>query len=186
MPSFFIFSIRARRLLSPSSVTAVQPSNTRVNSPFGRSKYTSASLTVPRKISSYTLVISRQTAIRRSPSTCIISLSARISLCGASYITNVAGWVDISTRRFCLSACFRGKKPINKKLSVGRPLAATALVTADAPGIGTTRKPFSVAATTSSYPGSEIPGIPASETTATSPVSNCFKMKSILPAPLCS
>ena len=46
----------------------------------------------------------------------------------------------------------------------GRPAADTAVVNADAPGIGNTRSPASRTAATRRAPGSEMPGVPASDT----------------------
>jgi len=47
--------------------TDEEPSMTRVNSPRGAVKWARASLMEPRKISSWSLVSSRQTAMGRSP-----------------------------------------------------------------------------------------------------------------------
>jgi hypothetical protein len=48
------------------------------------------------------------------------------------------------------------------------PDAASAVMAALGPGTGSTRNPFSIAARTSRSPGSEIVGVPASDTRATS------------------
>ncbi len=49
---------------------------------------------------------------------------------------------------------FAGRKPSKKKRSVGNPAATSAARLAEAPGIGTTRWPASIAARTSLKPGS--------------------------------
>jgi hypothetical protein len=50
---------------------------------------------------------------------------------------------------------------------VGSPETASAVVTADGPGTAVTRTPAATAAATTRYPGSLMPGIPASVTTST-------------------
>jgi hypothetical protein len=52
------------------------------------------------------------------------------------------------------------------KDSVERPLAIRALMAALAPGMGKTGIPAAMAALAISWPGSAMPGVPASETTA--------------------
>ena len=47
------------------------------------------------------------------------------------------------------------------------PLSVSAMMTADAPGRLVTAIPASLAAFTKRYPGSEISGVPASDTSAT-------------------
>ena len=62
---------------------------------------------------------------------------------------------------------FRGRKPSNTKRPVGRPLVTNAAIAADGPGTTSTEKPCAVTARTRRSPGSEMPGVPASVTTAT-------------------
>ncbi len=71
-------------------------------------------------------------------------------------------------------------------MSVGRPEMARAVVTADGPGMGTTSKPLSMVALINSYPGSDMPGIPASETSATSSCCSVSRIASSLVSLLCS
>ena len=68
---------------------------------------------------------------------------------------------------FCLPF-FVGKNPINVKASDGNPDALTAVVKADAPGIGTISIPSLIHFLIKLYPGSLIVGVPASEINATS------------------
>ena len=62
---------------------------------------------------------------------------------------------------------FRGRKPSNTNRPVGSPLVTSAATTADGPGTTSTVPPASTTARTMRSPGSEMPGIPASVTTAT-------------------
>jgi len=68
-----------------------------------------------------------------------------------------------SARAFALL----GRKPANKKRSVGSPQIESAAMAALGPGAVLTDMPASLAARTSLYPGSEINGVPASETSHT-------------------
>ena len=62
-----------------------------------------------------------------------------------------------------------------------------AVVTAEAPGIGSTRIPAAIASRISRPPGSEIVGVPASDTSATfSPRSSRAISESDFEASLCS
>ena len=61
----------------------------------------------------------------------------------------------------------RGRKPSNTNRPVGKPLTTSAAIAADGPAITETEWPALTAARTSRSPGSEMPGIPASVTTAT-------------------
>ena len=62
----------------------------------------------------------------------------------------------------------RGRKPSNTNREVDKPLITSAMVSADGPGIDDTVMPASTAAFTSRSPGSLMPGVPASLTSATS------------------
>ena len=56
-----------------------------------------------------------------------------------------------------------GRKPKNENVPPGSPDSTTAVSTADAPGITVYGSPCSMHADTRTAPGSEMPGIPASE-----------------------
>ena len=71
-----------------------------------------------------------------------------------------------------LCESFDGKKPTKVKLLVENPETISAHTKAHGPGIGKTSISFSIQAFTIFSPGSEIAGVPASETTATSLPSN--------------
>ena len=60
-----------------------------------------------------------------------------------------------------------GGKPSNTNRSAGTPAADSAATTALEPGTGTTGTPAARASRTSRKPGSEMPGVPASVTSAT-------------------
>lgn len=79
----------------------------------------------------------------------------------------------------------RGVKPKNVNGSGSIPDATSAASNADGPGIGTTRCPASTTLCTIRAPGSEISGVPASETIATSsPASSHSKSCAALAASL--
>ena len=61
----------------------------------------------------------------------------------------------------------RGRKPSTTKRSVGRPLTVSAATTDEGPGTVVTTSPCAARRAATSAPGSEIPGVPASLTTAT-------------------
>jgi hypothetical protein len=58
------------------------------------------------------------------------------------------------------------RKPSKQKRCVGRPLTARAAMRAQGPGMGMISIPFSAQSLTSSSPGSEMAGVPASVTSA--------------------
>ena len=60
-----------------------------------------------------------------------------------------------------------GRNPSNMNRSVGKPATVSAASTAEAPGSAVTAWPAARAARASLKPGSEISGVPASETSAT-------------------
>ena len=62
---------------------------------------------------------------------------------------------------------FWGRKPSKQKRSQGKPLWSSAGTKAVAPGSDSTSMPCSTQVRTSRKPGSEMPGVPASETSAT-------------------
>ena len=57
-------------------------------------------------------------------------------------------------------------KPSKTNESVGKPLIDNAVIAAVAPGMGIISIPFFIAAEINLVPGSEMPGVPASETNA--------------------
>jgi len=62
----------------------------------------------------------------------------------------------------------RGRKPANDQRSLGSPEATSAVVTALGPGSTSTSIPPAMHSRTSAKPGSEINGVPASDTSAMS------------------
>ncbi len=69
---------------------------------------------------------------------------------------------SLSNRSF-LSLLFLGRKPSKENLSVERPDRTRPVIPAEGPGRTLTPIPSCLASLTRSAPGSEIPGIPASE-----------------------
>ena len=65
-----------------------------------------------------------------------------------------------------LSFGLRGGKPKTVSGRTANPETTTAVIAAETPGTGSTGIPSNTHARTSSSPGSEIPGVPASETMA--------------------
>ena len=63
---------------------------------------------------------------------------------------------------FALTA-LTGRKPPNMKASAGKPLPMSAVMTALGPGMTSTRRLARRQALTRRWPGSETPGMPASE-----------------------
>ena len=72
-----------------------------------------------------------------------------------------------SARRAVRPEPLRGRNPSKTNRPAGRPLTTRAVTAADGPGTTSTACPASTAARTSRSPGSEMPGMPASVTTAT-------------------
>ncbi len=127
-----------------------------------------AAASVPLQVSSCSLVSSRHRATARSPPIAAArSLSVRASRWGASKSTAVRCSLARAARRAVRPEPRRGKKPSKTKRSVGRPLATRPASAAEGPGTTTTSKPPSAAARTSRSPGSDTPGRPASDTSAT-------------------
>ena len=80
-----------------------------------------------------------------------------------------------------------GRNPLKRNESGGRPLATSAARNADAPGIGTTGTPCRMASVIRRNPGSEIPGMPASVTSAIfAPPSRSTTSSAALVISLCS
>ena len=82
---------------------------------------------------------------------------------------------------------FTLRKPSNVKRPVGRPESASAVAMAVGPGTASTRMPRAAHSATRSSPGSEMAGIPASETsTQFSPASILSQITAPRPRLLCS
>ena len=127
-------------------------------------KYSIQSVKVPRIISSWSFVSSRATTAGRSPNCSSKSLSVLIILLLFSNIITVA----VSDLRLIIRffrPFFRGKNPSNMNRSVGSPDKTSAARTADGPRSASTLEPIAIASRTSLYAGSDIPGVPASDTT---------------------
>src|SRR3989344_5748529 len=86
--------------------------------------------------------------------------------------------------RFGPRSHFLGKKPQNKNLLVGKPEADNAAMAALGPGIGLTAQPGCLGGRTILNPGSDINGVPASLTKATSLLCSSSKILSMLSASL--
>ena len=124
---------------------------------------------VPRRISSWSFVSSRQTAAGRpSPQTDARSASVPASRPGASKRTAVRSSEASRATRSRRSRPRRGRNPSKLQRGPAIPAATSAARTADAPGIGTTVPPSAAHAATSAAPGSETSGVPASVTRARS------------------
>ena len=98
---------------------------------------------------------------------------------GDSRITMVRSSTASSASRSARALPLRGRKPSMHQRAVGRPLAATAATGADGPGTTSIRWPASTTRRTTLSPGSEIPGMPASETRATVPPSSRRRITSV-------
>ncbi|MCW2930997.1 MAG: hypothetical protein JWM19_1959 [Actinomycetia bacterium] len=104
---------------------------------------------MPRRISSCTLVSSRQTTAARSgPCDALSSRKVACTRRGDSKKTWVRGSVASSVKRAWRSPGLRGGKPSKQNLSVGSPETARAVVSAEGPGIAVTRIPACAAAVT--------------------------------------
>jgi hypothetical protein len=102
---------------------------------------------VPRRISSWTLVSSRHTTAARSgPCEVPSSVSVTCSRRGDSKNTCVRASVASSVNRACRSPGLRGGKPSKQNRSLGSPETASAVVSADGPGMAVTRIPAATAA----------------------------------------
>ena len=75
---------------------------------------------------------------------------------------------------------FVDKNPTKINSLVFSPEAINALINAQAPGIGIISMPFFIASLTISSPGSDIPGVPASETIAIFSPFNTFSINILL------
>ena len=158
----------ARRRSSSSSSSGAAMTTTHSPRTSSRAAIASASSPEsPRTHSSCSLVSSRTSATRLAGNTSAALASVAATRRGDSYTTSAPGMHESSSRRATCADFFLGKKPSKKKCSLASPLATRAHVTAEGPGTTSTLSPASSAASTSFWPGSLTPGMPASETNAT-------------------
>ncbi len=163
---------------APPTTTTTSPLTWRA------AKVAAASPAVPRQTSSCTLVSSRTTATRRPASTAARSANVAATRPGASSSTVVRPSAMSDATRSRRSVPFRGRNPSTQKRSVGRPLITSAATTEVGPGTMLTSSPASDSRETSNVPGSEMPGVPASLTTATVPPAATHACTRSTPRPL--
>ena len=101
------------------------------------------------------------------PNIFFISSNVFFNLCGASYNIIVFLSNFIFSKTSCFSLLFVGRNPIKVNSFVLNPEHISADIPATGPGIGITSISFSIASFTIASPGSEMPGVPASDTIAT-------------------
>ena len=130
-------------------------------------KAVAASPSDPRQTSSCSLVSSRTTATGRCGSATATSASVAATRRGASSTTQVRSSAMSAAMRRRRSGPFRGRNPSTQKRSAGSPLTTSAPSTDDGPGTVLTVSPPAASRDASQAPGSEMPGVPASLTTAT-------------------
>ena len=121
---------------------------------------------VPRSTRSFILVNSLATDDGRSPKVVNRSDNVRSSLSGDSStrtVTESAARV-FSVRRRAMPLL--GKKPVKKNLSGARPASTSAVMGAEGPGKALMGMLACIASSTSLYPGSDIRGVPESDTKA--------------------
>mmetsp|Transcript_1664 Transcript_1664/g.5384 ORF Transcript_1664/g.5384 Transcript_1664/m.5384 type:complete len:243 (+) Transcript_1664:185-913(+) len=160
----------ARSCSSSSLIGAMTSVNSPRSLPCSSSapKWAARPPTEPRASSSCSLVSSRAATSRRSPAPAAASSeSVATRRCGASYRTTAFGSATSSARRCLRARPERGRKPPNRKPVHAKPETDRADTAAQAPGIGTSGTPAAAQRSASTAPGSEMPGVPASLTTAT-------------------
>ena len=124
---------------------------------------------VPLIYSSNFLVSSRpMTILWSSPKYFARSTSVFSILCTLSYMTTVSVLFSESLVSMVCLHFLIGKNPRYKKWWELIPDAEIAVITADGPGRAVTSIPAARTSCISAYPGSEIPGVPASEISAIS------------------
>ena len=96
----------------------------------------------------------------------------RAAGCGASRKTTATSERSSRANAARRAALFAGRKPSNRNRFAAIGEAASAAVIALGPGMGVAAMPRRQASRTSSKPGSEMRGVPASETKATSQPTN--------------
>ena len=67
---------------------------------------------------------------------------------------------------FIRAAAVDGRNPTKRNLLLGKPDTTSAASGAEGPGIGIIDIPAAIVSLTNRYPGSEIRGVPASQTNA--------------------
>ena len=97
---------------------------------------------------------------------------------GASYQTDAVGRSNASPSTRRRSASRRGTNPSNEKPVSAKPERTAAQTKALGPGSTSTPMPAARAARINSRPGSEMPGMPASVTTATSALARALEYRS--------
>ena len=124
---------------------------------------------VPRAISSCIFVNSRATTASRSPRISRASLSVAAIRCGA-FVKDQRGGKRTKFAQAARGGRLNARAESRQKRirQSADPKPPAPLIKALAPGTGTTRTPLSIATRASRKPGSLMPGVPASETTATS------------------
>ena len=120
----------------------------------------------PKINSSWVLVISLATQTSRGPRQPAARLKVSRSRSLRSKKTRVAGRAAYGASALRMSPGFRGKKPRKTYGWGGKPLADTAVTSAQGPGTQETITPAARQARTSPKPGSESTGMPASDTRA--------------------
>ena len=148
------------------SLGSVFFSITITNSPLGSCILSKSSLAVPTINSSCILVSSLARTILLFFVIPLKSFNVEFSLCGASYNIIVLFDLFISSNFSLRVFLFNGKKPINVNSVASIPEAIIAVINAHAPGIGITFIFSFNASFTISSPGSDIAGVPASDTRA--------------------
>ena len=168
-------------LSSWSNASWSLPSITKTNSPLGSSAsyFSLASFRVVKNDSSYFLVSSLFMLTLLFPSAFSNSASVLASLCGASYIIIVLVSFCNCFRTFSFFFLSFGKNASKQNLCVESPDIEIAVTQALAPGKEVTSIPFSRHSFTSSSPGSEMPGVPASVISAMSFPSNIICTNSL-------
>ena len=159
-----------------------------VNSPLGSMKYATIPLIGLITNSSCALVSSRATATSLSgPQRSSMASKVWRTRCGASKNTLTRGSRPMASSQIFRSFDRIGGKPRNTNSRVWNPHEATAAMTALGPGMLSTRIPAARAAATRVRPGSEMSGVPASETSAIdSPASSRSMSFGVFSRSLCS
>ena len=140
---------------------------TTVNSPLPPSfRLVASSDAVPRRNSWWTLVSSRPTIIGLLPKIGLAAFRVSAILWGASKNVMVDSVSDRARSHSFLSFDRDGGNPQIVNGTSGNPETTAAVKDALTPGIGSTGIRASTHALTSSTPGSEMPGVPASVTRA--------------------
>ena len=121
---------------------------------------------VPRSTCSFILVNSLATDDWRSPKVFKRSDNVRSSLSGDSSSRNVTESVTRVANVRRRAVPLLGKKPAKKNLSGASPADTSAVIGAEGPGNAMTDTLAFIASSTSLYPGSDIRGVPESDTKA--------------------